>query len=116
MLDIILNNFHVFVLVSTLVYYILLRLYKRSVLLQLQKKDTQESSNLIYVLFVPVLLYLTRFIFLKSQIISNNYYGGSHQPMQIQNQSSYNDPLPKVDKYLKSSYPESTVSSASITI
>lgn len=97
------GNFHIFVLVSTLVYYILLRLYKRSVLQQ--RKNGSETSNLIYVLFIPCLLYLTRFIFFKSQI-TNNYYGS------IQGGSG----ATVVDRYIKTPYPESTVSSASITI
>lgn len=126
MLNTILNNFHVFVLISTIVYYILLRFYKRSVLLQQKKNDTKDSSNLIYVLFVPVLLYLTRFIFLKTQI-TNNYYGGGSGSNggdfsgggnyhQLQTPNNYGSSNLKVDRYLKSSYPESTISSASITI
>lgn len=99
------SNFHVFVLASTLLYYILLRLYKRSVLNQ--EKNVEETSNLIYVLFIPVLLYLTKFLFLKSQIISNNYYGAA--PSQINS-------APVVDRYIRTPYPESSISSASITI
>ena len=67
MLYTILNNFHIFALVSTIIYYILLRFYKRSVISQ-QKNKVKDSSNLIYVLFVPALLYLTRFIFFRTQI------------------------------------------------
>lgn len=124
MLNTILNNFHVFVLISTIVYYILLRFYKRSVLLQQKSNDTKDSSNLIYVLFVPVLLYLTRFIFFRTQI-TNNYYGGSGgdfnggsnvQTHNNNNYTNYSNSNIKVDRYLKSSYPESTISSASITI
>lgn len=109
----ILNNFHVFVLASTLLYYILLRMYKKNVISQI--KENGETSNLIYVLFVPVLLYTTRFLFLKSQIISNNYYGGNSN---VPNNYASNYSSPKVDRYLKTPYPDahSTISSASITI
>lgn len=105
-LDIILNNYHLFVLVSTLIYYIVLRFYKRNVLLQAKRKDN-TSSNLIYITFVPILLYITRFLFLKSQTNINNYYNTMpQQSMQTQG----------VDKFIKTPYPDSTVSSASITI
>lgn len=101
----ILNNFHIFVLTSTLVYYILLRFYKRSVVNQ--TKTDGESSNLIYVLFVPVLLYLTKFLFFNtSQVISNNYYTASAPSQQFS----------KIDRFIRSPYPSSTVSSASVSI
>lgn len=111
--SLILENFHIFVLVSTFVYYIVLRFYKSSVINQAKKNG--ESSNLIYILFVPALLYLTRFLFFKSQIISNNYYNTI--PQQSFSQQSYQPQSGSgLDRYIKSPYPDSTVSSASITI
>jgi hypothetical protein len=56
-------NFHVFVFISTIVFYILMKMYKISIIKNQKKK--KNNSNLIYILFVPALLYLTHFIFLN---------------------------------------------------
>lgn len=54
-------DFHVFVLVSTIIYYILLRKYKQSTLTQ--RSADKSKSSLLYVLFVPLLLYASRYFF-----------------------------------------------------
>lgn len=54
-------DFHVFVLVSTIIYYILLRKYKQSTLTQ--RSANKSKSSLLYVLFVPLLLYSSRYFF-----------------------------------------------------
>lgn len=56
-------NFHVFVFISTIVFYIVMKIYKASIIKSQRKK--KNNSNLIYILFVPALLYLTHFIFLN---------------------------------------------------
>ena len=56
-------NFHVFVFISTIIFYILMKMYKISIIKNQKKK--KNNSNLIYILFVPALLYLTHFIFLN---------------------------------------------------
>lgn len=53
-------NFHIFVLVATISFYILLRIYRKS--LPIQKTKSRKSS-LIYVLFVPAILYLYNFMY-----------------------------------------------------
>lgn len=57
-------NFHVFVFISTIVFYIVMKMYKIA-LIKSQRKKKNNNSNLIYILFVPALLYLTHFIFLN---------------------------------------------------
>lgn len=75
-------------------------------LYQVKNKD-EESSNLIYITFIPILLYITRFLFLKSQTSINNYYNTlPQQPVQVNG----------VDRFIKTPYPDSSVSSTSITL
>ena len=57
-------NFHVFVLIITIVFYIILRFYKHTV--ENEKKNGKPKSNFIYILFVPFILYLTRFMYVSS--------------------------------------------------
>ena len=57
-------NFHIFVAIITFVFYVFLRIYKSSV----QNKKNKTSSNLLYVLFLPVILYLTHFLFYNKNI------------------------------------------------
>ena len=53
-------NFHIFVIIATIIFYIILRFYKSSVLYQ---RRTKQSSNFIYVLFLPAILYLANFMY-----------------------------------------------------
>ena len=50
-------NYHYFVLIITIVFYIILRMYKHQI------KTESKNSNLVYVLFVPVILYLAQFMY-----------------------------------------------------
>lgn len=63
-------NFHVFVLLSTLLYYLLLRSYKNSVIAD--KSKIRKKSNLIYLLFLPILMYIFYYLFLKREQKSIN--------------------------------------------
>lgn len=67
-------NFHIFVFVSTVIYYIVMKMYKISI--EKQLKNRNKSSNLIFVLFVPALLYLTHFMYftIKLNISKANSY------------------------------------------
>jgi hypothetical protein len=60
------TNFHAFVFISTIVVYIILRSYKK-----LEPKN-KGSSNLIYVLLIPVILYGGQYYFNKSNTTNNN--------------------------------------------
>jgi hypothetical protein len=44
-------NIHLFVIVSTILFWLLLKNYKSHI------QSSQNKSNFIYVLFVPILLY-----------------------------------------------------------
>jgi hypothetical protein len=54
------TNFHAFVFISTIVVYIILRSYKKS------ETEDKKTSNLIYVLLVPVILYGGHYYFNKN--------------------------------------------------
>ena len=54
------TNFHAFVFISTIVVYIILRSYKKS------ESEDKKTSNLIYVLIVPVILYGGHYYFNKN--------------------------------------------------
>lgn len=54
MIDININNFNVFVLVCTILFYVMLRYYKHSILMP---QNANRKSNLIYISFVPFVLY-----------------------------------------------------------
>lgn len=54
------TNFHAFVFISTIVVYIILRSYKKS------EPEEKKTSNLIYVLLVPVILYSGHYYFNKT--------------------------------------------------
>lgn len=86
-------NFHIFVLISTFVFYIILRLYKSDVQ---KRKDVRKTSNFIYVLFVPLLLYLLNFMYkIKEHPLPNQSYS---ELSDVSEQSLLSIP-----------YPESTV-------
>ena len=54
-------NFHWFVLISTIIFYIVLRLYKSQI--QSESKKKIKTSNFIYVLFLPLTLYILNFMY-----------------------------------------------------
>lgn len=53
-------NIHAFVLVASLIFYGMLRLYKNDI----ERKDSK--SKLVYVLFVPVVMYTCHYLFPSS--------------------------------------------------
>lgn len=63
-------NFHLFVVIVTIIFYIVLRFYKYNV--QQEKRFDKSKSNFIYILFVPAILYLTQFMYINKQQISQN--------------------------------------------
>lgn len=56
-------NFHVFVIVSTLLFVIILRNYKNKNNVSNNQHKKKSSSNLIYILFIPLILYLSHYLF-----------------------------------------------------
>jgi hypothetical protein len=63
-------NFHLFVVIVTIIFYIVLRFYKYNV--QQEKRFDKSKSNFIYILFVPAILYLTQFMYINKQQISQD--------------------------------------------
>lgn len=68
-------NFHVFVLIVTIVFYIILRFYKHTV--ENERINGKPKSNFIYILFVPITLYLTRFMYISSSVEGINTDAGT---------------------------------------
>lgn len=59
-------NYHIFVIICTLIYYFVLQSFKRQ---NKEDNDNEKSnSNLIYLLFVPLVLYLSKWLFMDSNI------------------------------------------------
>lgn len=54
------KEFHIFVIITTIIYFILLRRYKQDITNNALSKDNnkKEPSNLIYIIFLPIVLYL----------------------------------------------------------
>lgn len=86
-------NFHVFVLVSTIIYYMLLRKYKSNI--TSNSTVSKTNSNFIYVLYVPVLLYTSYYFFIyqKDTSIMNTMARGNSSIIS--------------DNLMSSPYPES---------
>jgi len=72
-------NFHIFVAIITCVFYIFLRIYKSEIISKNTDNKNKKSSNLLYVLFLPAILYLTNFMFYKQ----NNLIGEIKRDIDI---------------------------------
>jgi hypothetical protein len=98
-------NFHIFVLISTCVFYVILRFYKSEIALDnhqnAKRKTVGGKSNFIYVLFVPVMLYILNFMYK----IKEHSYGTSQNLSDniLMTSDMSEQPL------LSIPYPESTV-------
>jgi hypothetical protein len=104
-------NFHIFVLISTVIFYIIFRFYKY----QVQNESNKKKSFLIYVLLIPSLLYLTKFMF----NIQNNTSIDKFTDIKIggieNNINSSVDKLSNIefDPLLTIPYPESSINLSS---
>lgn len=101
-------NFHIFVLISTIIFYVVLRMYKRNV-----KEQNVGKSNLLYVLFLPFIMYLYHFMYRNST--TNNESGLNLQ--KIQNnvntlENSIFDSIRSSEPLLTSPFPESTINTS----
>jgi len=65
----------VFVLIVTIVFYIILRFYKHTV--ENERRNGKPKSNFVYILFIPVILYLTRFMYISSSGEGTNTDGNT---------------------------------------
>jgi len=88
-------NYHYFVLITTIVFYIILRMYKHQI------KTESKNSNLVYVLFVPVILYLTQFMYNK------NGFSGANGANIINNIPVKTDSV--TQSLLTAPYPDSSI-------
>lgn len=98
-------NFHIFVLISTCVFYVILRFYKSEIALDnhqnAKRKTVGGKSNFIYVLFVPVMLYILNFMYKIKEYSSSTSQNLSDNILMTSDMSE--QPL------LSIPYPESTV-------
>lgn len=93
-------NFHIFVLISTCVFYVILRFYKSDI--QNKKRETVGGkSNFIYVLFVPVMLYILNFMYKIKEYSSSASQNLSDDIIMTSDMSE--------QSLLSIPYPESTV-------
>jgi hypothetical protein len=77
-------NFHVYVIISTLCFIVLLRTYKSHI--EKHKGTKKKSSNFVFVLFIPIVLY-TSFYFFSTNT------SGSVQP-QLNSTGTVTAPYP----------------------
>jgi hypothetical protein len=82
-------NFHIFVLISSVLFYIFLRSYKYNILTSKsslkkssnKRRRNKKNSNLIYALFLPIVLYTFYYIFIYKPnnitLSQNTMLGGS---------------------------------------
>lgn len=66
-----LYNFHVFVSICTFVYYIVLKNFQSS-LHSNKPRRRKRDSKLIYILFLPIVLYLCYYFFVNVQCPKND--------------------------------------------
>lgn len=95
-------NFHIFVLLTTVVFYILMKIYKKSLH---RINRTKRSSNLIYVLFVPLIMYLYHFMYVQKDNIQTSNIQMDNIKITVPSESV----LPS-ESLLTSPFPESSVS------
>lgn len=102
-------NFHTFVLISTIIFYIVLRMYKQNI-----KDKNVSKSNLLYVLFLPFIMYLYHFMYGVPQ--SSTIYDNVQKiPNNINNintlqENSIFDSIKSSEPLLTLPFPESTIS------
>jgi hypothetical protein len=107
-------NFHTFVLISTIVFYIILRMYKRNVNDTNTTNPTdikKRKSNLLYVLFLPVVMYFYHFMYGETNVIQHGQSGIANlqQPVLVKNDSIFNS-IKSSEPLLTSPFPESSIS------
>lgn len=98
------TEFHIFVFISTVVYFILLKRYKNDIEKNINSNN-EPSSNLIYILFLPFILYSTQLL-----LKSNFFKKGNTQinkTLPSQNYNTYKPP--SSDGLLSAPYPASSL-------
>jgi heme/copper-type cytochrome/quinol oxidase subunit 2 len=96
-------NFHIFVAIITCVFYVFLRIYKSKVQ---NDNKTKSKSNFIYILFIPIILYITHFLYYNE--INNDLQSSPAQQIEKHNSLQISEDL------LSIPYPESSFRSSNL--
>ena len=88
-------EFHIFVIITTIIFYFVLKLFKKSIINE--ENNTKKQSQFIYILFVPIIMYTYKYL-----NESNKSYIADNVKEIGQNVSSSSDLLSKP-------YPESSI-------
>lgn len=86
------TNFHTFVLISSLIYYIILR--------KSRKTDTFSKQYILYVLYFPVVLYACHYFFASNSVTPTYTTLQLHLPTKPKTMSSS-------DNLISRPYPDS---------
>lgn len=95
------KEFHIFVFVTTVIYFLLLKRYKKDITENALSKQ-KEPSNLVYLVFLPIILY-TGHLFFNSKLLNTK----SHNTSIIQPTYNAYKPLSS-DGLLSIPYPASS--------
>lgn len=97
-------NFHTFVLIVTISFYVLLLIYKR----KFSTDKKHKRSNLIYVLIVPCVLYFYNFMYGSGNTHVIQFKDGTSDINVITGGSIFDDV--STEPLLTSPFPETSVS------
>jgi hypothetical protein len=94
-------NIHIFVFISTIIFYFLL--YN---LMSDEKNRQQKKLNIIYILFIPIILYFCYYYYTENETLFSYLYEPIHiNPVNNTTISSNNT------EYMKIPFPQSSDSS-----
>lgn len=103
-------NFHITVIVCTVLFYIILKMYFNK---NDTKKDKRQGSRLIYVLIVPISMYLYQYISNKSSVYNNNIDNITDNLKSNISDNMKSSTHLKSESLLTSLFPESSVNISS---
>jgi membrane-associated HD superfamily phosphohydrolase len=93
-------NIHIFVFIATIIFYFLL--YN----LTYEKNRQQKKLNLIYILFIPIILYFCYYYYAENELLFSYLYEPIHiKPINNTTISSHNT------EYMNMPFPHSSDSS-----
>lgn len=116
-------NFHIFVFFTTVVFYIVLRSYKSQITntstdafdlkksARKQSPNKQTQSNLIYVLFIPAILYVVKFLYGCSTNVTLTQFNASN----ASNASTVSNGSVLSERLLTYPYPDSSVNVSTVS-
>lgn len=103
-------NFNIFVLIVTLVFYIVFKIYRTQVENE-NNTNTKKKSFLIYVLLIPAVLYLTKYMYINENIVNFSKVGGGMEIGESVGRSVGRGSIDNIsfEAILTSPYPESSI-------